>query len=61
MSMGVRINFSRGEAKTKLCFGLSFRLVDDATKIDVHKALHSFYTTEKMPKVIATVANRVSL
>ena len=36
-----------------------FRLVDDPTKMDVHKALHPFYTTKKTPKITATVANRV--
>jgi len=36
-----------------------FRLVNDPTKMDVHKALHPFCTTKKTPKITATVANRV--
>ena len=27
--------------------------------MDVHKALHPFYTTKKTPKITATVGNRV--
>jgi len=27
--------------------------------MDVHKALHPFYTTKKTPEVTATVANRL--
>jgi len=52
-------NFFQGGEESKFCFGLSFSAVDNAMKMDVHKALRPFYTKKKTPKVTATVANRV--
>ena len=49
----------QGGAKSKFCSAYPFQLVDNATKLDVHKALHPFYTTKKKPKITAIVANRV--
>jgi len=37
-------------------FAYPFQVVDDAGQLDVHKTLHLFYTTKKMPNVTATVA-----
>jgi len=37
-------------------FAYLIQVLDDATQIDVHKTLHLFYTTKKMPNVTATVA-----
>jgi len=51
-------NFPGGESRN-VASAWPFRLVDDPTKMDVHKALHPFYTTKKTPKITATVANRV--
>jgi len=43
-----------GGAKSKFC--LSFSGCWRWTQIDVHKTLHLFYTTKKMPDVTSTVA-----
>jgi len=40
-------------------FAHPFQVVDDATQMDVHKTLHLFYTTKKMPNVTATVVYSV--
>jgi len=40
-------------------FAYPFQVVDDATHMDVHKTLHPFYTTKKMPNVTATVVYSV--
>jgi len=34
---------------------------DDAMQVDVHKSLHPFYTTKKMPRVTVTITKNVSL
>jgi len=55
--MGARRNFSRwGQSRP---FAYPLQVVDDATQMDVHKTLHSFYTTMKMSIVTATVAYSV--
>jgi len=52
--MGARRNFSRvGKSRP---FADPLQVADDATQMDVHKTLHSFYTTKQMPIVTATVA-----
>jgi len=52
--MGARRNFSRrGQSRP---FAYPLQVVDDATQMDVHKTLHSFYTTKQMPIITATVA-----
>jgi len=56
--MGVRRNFSRRGQNQH--FSYPFQVADDATQIDVHKTLHPFYATNKIPSVKATVANSVS-
>jgi len=55
--MGVRRNFSSG-GQSRHC-AYHFQVVDDATQMDVHKALHPFYTINKIPNVTATVAYSV--
>jgi len=45
--------FQRGQSRN---FAYPFQVADDATQIDVHKTLHLFYTTKKMPNVQARVA-----
>jgi len=55
--MGARSNFSMGGQSRPFAYPL--QVVDDATQMDVHKTLHSFYTTKKMPIVTATVAYSV--
>jgi len=55
--MGVRRNFSRGGQSRH--FAYPFQVVDDATQMDVHKTLHPFYTTKKIPNATATVAYSV--
>ena len=40
-------------------FAYPFQVVDDATQMDVHKTLHPFYTTKKIPNATATVAYKV--
>ena len=57
--MGVRRNFPGGGQSRNFAQAYPFQLVDNATKLDVHKALHPFYTTKKKPKITAIVANRV--
>jgi len=43
--MGARRNFSRwGQSRP---FAYPLQVVDDATQMDVHKTLHSFYTTNE--------------
>ena len=54
---GARRNFPRGGQSRPFAYPL--QAVDDATQKDVHKTLHSFYTTKKMPIVMATVAYSV--
>jgi len=55
--MGARRNFSTGGKSRPFAYPL--QVVDDATQMDAHKTLHSFYTTKKMPIVTATVAYSV--
>jgi len=55
--MGVRRNFSKGGESRH--FTYAFQVVNDATQMGVHKALHPFYTTKKMPNVTTTVAYSV--
>jgi len=59
--MGVSRKFSRGGQSRNFASAYPFWLVNDPTKMDVHKALHPLYTTWKTPKITATVANRVFL
>jgi len=40
-------------------FAYRYQVVDDATQIDIHKSLHPFYTTKKVPNVMATVTYSV--
>ena len=49
-SMGVRRNFSRSRH-----FAYLFQVVDDALQVDVYKTLYPFYTTKKMPYVMAII------
>jgi len=51
--MVVRRNFSR-ESVVDI-FAYPFQVSDDVTQMDVHKMLYPFYTTKKMPNVLATV------
>jgi len=37
-------------------FAYPFQVLGDVMQIDVHKTLHLFYTTKKMPNATATVA-----
>jgi len=55
MPMGIRKIFPGGEQRRN--FAYPFQVSDDATQIDVHKTLYSFYTTKKLSSVTATVAN----
>ena len=55
--MDARRNVSRGGQSRPFAYAL--QVVDDAMQMDVHKTLHSFYTTKKMPIVTATVAHSV--
>jgi len=48
--MGVRRNFSRSRH-----FAYLFQVVDDALQMDVYKTLYPFYTTKKMPYVMAII------
>jgi len=52
--MGARRNFFRGGQSRPFAYPL--QVVDDATQMDAHKTLHSFYTTKQRPIVTAIVA-----
>jgi len=51
--MGVRRNFSRVGQRPN--FADPFQVADDAMQMDVHKALHPFFTTKKITHDAATV------
>jgi len=36
-------------------FAYRFQIADDAIEMDVHKRIYTFYTTKKMPRVVARV------
>jgi len=53
--------FPRGGQSRNLASAYPFRLIDNAAQMDVHKAIHPFYTKKKTPEATATVANGFSL
>jgi len=55
--MGVRRKFSSWGQRWH--FAYSFQVFNDATQMEVHKTLHPFYPTKKVPNVTATVAYSV--
>ena len=57
--MGVRENFSRRGSKVNISLILFRFQMMQAMQMDVHKTLYPFYTTKKMPNVMATIANSV--
>jgi len=51
--MGVRRNFFRGGQHRHFVY--LFQVADNTLLMDVYKTLHPFYTTKKMPHVMATI------